>query len=312
LFLPSGAVTKQNAGMVKNLTVRQNGAYSGTLMFNGGSHGISGVFNLSGQATNVVKLPAAQGGNITVNLTVDDSANPAPEVTGIVTGSGFTASLMADLATTGVKGTTNYTLLLEPDTNNNPPVASPGGDGYAAISDVNDTAHIAGALGDGTAFSQSVPVSKDGYIPVYVSSAKALLIGWINLNAGVTNSVGLTWAHPTERTGLYQSGFTDLLGVNQILISPWTNSPNLSGLTTVLTLPTVTATNVSTNLPAGISAKGKITGSGGLAGSVNLKTGIFVLTINKTPAHGAILLNNLQGGGYILSKTSSQAVLIEP
>ena len=65
-------------------------------------------------------------------------------------------------------------------------------------------ANITGALADGAAFNQTVPVSQDGYVPIYANlySGKGLLLGWINLDLTNTADVGLTWIHPGTRFGI--------------------------------------------------------------------------------------------------------------
>ena len=122
-----------------------------------------------------------------------NSNEPPPQVTGTVSGTNMgsvVANLTADRAANTLPSA-QYTLLIPPDTNNSPPDSSPGGDGYALIANDAGTAKITGALADGTAFSQSVPVSQDGYVPIYANlySSKGLLLGWINLD--LTNTPGV-------------------------------------------------------------------------------------------------------------------------
>jgi hypothetical protein len=57
---------------------------------------------------------------------------------------------------------------------------------------------LSGVLGDGTAISQTVPISKDGSVPLYVNlyNNGGLLEGWIILAGGnVTGNV--TWIRPS-------------------------------------------------------------------------------------------------------------------
>jgi hypothetical protein len=334
LFSATNGVTEETAGMLKGLTVRQTGAYSGTLIINGGSHVISGAFDLSGQATNQILRPASQGGSLTVVMTLLSSSNSAPQDTGTVSGTtnggSWVASLTADLATNSLPSA-EYTMLIPPDTNNGPPDSSPGGDGYALITNHAGTAKVTGALADGTAFSQSVPVSQDGYVPVYANlyGNKGLLLCWINLDLTNTNAVtatGLTWIHPTRTTGLYQKGFTNILLTNQILLSLWTNLPgNIDTLTNLSILDTINDTNALTNVAVKISSAGKVTEATGspvtVSGSITPKTGLLKVTIGsgatRVTGHGAILLNSTNGGsnygaGYYLTKTNAGAVLLEP
>jgi hypothetical protein len=93
-----------------------------------------------------------------------------------------------------------------------------GDGGEAAV--VDPTTRITGALADGASFSQTVPVSQTGYVPICANlyASKGLLLGWINLDLTNTAGVSLTWIHPERVSGLYQKGFTNVLLTNQILL----------------------------------------------------------------------------------------------
>ncbi len=82
----NGVVTEQTAGMVKNLAISTKGTYTGALLINGTTHGISGSFDLAGQATNKIVRPAAQGGPLLLEMSLLTSTNAAPQVTGTVFG----------------------------------------------------------------------------------------------------------------------------------------------------------------------------------------------------------------------------------
>ncbi len=218
--------------------------------------------------------------------------------------------------------------MLIPPNINTAPSNSPGGFGYALITNYPGTlrnpaaatARITGALADGTAFNQTVPVAQDGSVPIYANlyAGKGLLLGWINLNLTNTNTVtvtGLTWIHPARLTGTYPDGFTNILLTNEILLSPWTNPPaNLGFLTNLFLLNTIDFTN--TPIPVTITS-GKVTGTSTtpVNGSVNLKTGLLTVTITsgtfKVTGHGAILLNsNDYGGGYLLNGPTDIAITL--
>ncbi len=101
-----------------------------------------------------------------------------------------------------------YTLVLPPAAN--APTNSPGGYGYATLT--NSTAGeavVAGRLGDGTPFSQSVPISRDGYIPLYASlyARTGSVQGWLNVTNNPSNSpaqtilgTNLTWIKTATRS----------------------------------------------------------------------------------------------------------------
>ena len=325
LFYTTNGVTESTAGMLSRLTLGQKGAYSATLLINGGRHAISGTFDLSGHATNRISRPGSQGGPLVVELVLDFSYSP-PELSGTVAGSNWTAILVGDRATNSL-ASGQYVLLIPPDTNNAPPAESPGGDGFAAITNYPGTprnpgaatTRISGSLADGTAFSQAVPVSQDGYVPIYANlyGGKGLLLGWINLAVTNSSQVSLTWIHPQRAIGLYQQGFTNILFTNQVLLSPWSNAaPVLASLTNLSLSDTVMDTNAATNIPINISGT-KIAATDGqeARGTINLKTGILKVTIgtgaDAVTLSGGVLLNASNGGGYFLTKTNAEAVELE-
>jgi hypothetical protein len=272
-------------------------------------------------------------------MTLDTSTNP-PQVFGTVSGSNngaaWTADLVADRAANNLPAA-EYTMLIPPGTNA-PPTSSPGGFGYALITNsaggakTVNTARITGALADGTTFSQSVPVSEDGYVPFYDSlyGNKGLLLGWINLEVPNTNTTGLIWIHPKTTGGRYKTGFTNIVpGVElggqvplPLLLSPWTNPPTDLGTLTNLVI------SVTNSAPAdlfdfGVSFSGKnltlskVSGTGVVTGSINPKTGLLKVTFGSKPAKttngfGAILQNAAFGGGYFLTLTNGEAVELGP
>jgi hypothetical protein len=332
LFATTTGVTEQTAGMLMGLTLGTKGTYSGKVLINGGSYAISGSFDLAGQAVYFISRASSQGGRLTVVMTLNGNNSP-PQITGTVSGinggAPWSATLVADLATNSLPSA-EYTMLIPPDANNAPPNSSPGGDGYALITNSAGTAGhpstakatITGALADGTAFNQTVAVSQDGYVPIYANlyGGKGLLLGWINLNGTRAADVGLTWIHPKLTSGLYKPGFTNLLVANQILLSPWTNPPatilvatNLSFLETINdpdTLMDFTLT-IDNNFALGEVSDPKL-----LSGSINPKTGLLTVTIGSGASalsgHGAILLNSTSGGGYFLAQTNAQAMKLTP
>ncbi len=317
LFAPTNGVTEETAGMLKGLAVRQNGTYSGTLLINGGSHAISGSFNLAGWATNQIKRGQGQGGLLTVVMNLLNSSNAAPQVTGTVSGTNWAANLTAGLAANSLPSA-EYTMLIPPDTNNMPPTNSPGGDGYALITNHLGTAKITGALADGTAFNQTVPVAQDGCVPIFANlyGSKGLLLGWINLDLTNTAGVSLTWIRPARAAGLYTNGFSNVLLTNQILLSRWSNSPASIGLLTNLSLlDTINDTNALTNIAINVSDTGAVAGRS-VSGAINSKTGLVTVTIgsgaSEVTGYGAILLNETNGGGYFLTSTNAEAITLGP
>jgi hypothetical protein len=328
-----GIVTEQTAGMLKGLALGQNGAYSATLLINGTSHVIISNFNLTDlQVTNTWQRTTNEGGPLMVVMSL--SSGPPPQVTGQVIGTNWTADLIADRATNTVPSA-EYTMLIPPevflvvaDVVSVPPLSSsPGGDGYALITNHAGTVTITGSLADGTSLgSQTVPVSEDGYVPIYdnLYSGKGLLLGWINLELTNIDDVGLTWIHPETSSGLYTNGFTNVLSAGQILLSTWTNLTTntlLTNLTNLTLRATIGYPIILTNFIVKISNNfelGKVSGPASLSGSINPKTGFLKVTIGSgldtTTGYGAILIDEYEtnGGGYYLTKTNGQAIQLGP
>lgn len=319
-FDTNNGVSEASAGMLKGLTLNQEGKYSGSLLIAGGSHGLSGSLSLGGQATNIVSRPASQGGPIKIVMTVS-GATPPPQITGAVIGTNggipWQASLVAGRATNTVPNG-EFTLLIPPDFDNFPPASSPGGDGYLLITNKAGTATMAGALADGTALSQSVGVSQDGYIPLYdnLYSGKGLLLGWINLYLTNTDDVSLTWIRLPQRSGLYTNGFVNFYSADQFTLSPWTNfAANYEVLTNLLTVQTANSNAPGLFYGVRIESAGQIidTATEKSIGSVTPKTGVFSVTFGNVKGHGAItLVNGTNGGGYFTTKTNAQAILLLP
>ena len=102
-FLISNGVGVKSSGLLKNLLVTTNGAYSASLYIGGSNYSINGNFGLSGAATNQIKRASALG-SLTLALALNLTNNP-PQVTGTVQGTNggmWTASLLAELAATHV------------------------------------------------------------------------------------------------------------------------------------------------------------------------------------------------------------------
>ena len=174
----------------------------------------SGTFGLDGQAS--YSIPRTSVGPLAVVMILQGN-NLAPELTGTVTGASWGALLTAERAT-NTTGSGRYTMLIQPDASNTASISLPG-DGYAVITNHAGIARITGALADGTSFSQAVPVSLTGDIPIYANlyGSKGLLLGWINLESTNDTEAALAWVHPALRSGLFTDAFSS---TNEIALSP--------------------------------------------------------------------------------------------
>jgi hypothetical protein len=180
-------------------------------------------------------------------------------------------------------------------------------------------------LADGASFSQTVPVSGAGDLPVYgnLYGGAGLLLGWIGLESG-SPSGNLAWIKPASRSSaLYTNGFTNLVSVQGSL---WANpSPHtaaidlpsgqlaISGeslLTNLIFNVTVSNNNALVKLP------GSLTNS--LTGSINPKTGLLTVKFGNgagkatTAATAAVLQNTNKAAGFFLGKTNAGSIFLQP
>jgi hypothetical protein len=316
LFFPSNAVAEETSGMLYNLALLNSGAFTGKLLTAGTNYPFATNFDASGRAL-------FTAGPLGVALTLDRAT---PQITGTVSGSGWTANLIADLAS-NVLPPNEYTMLLSPSTNVS--VASPPGDGYALVTNTGRTVNLKGRLADGTSYGQTVPVSKAGDLPVYASlytnsanTNPGLLLGWINLTnlQAPAPANALAWIKkPSLSSGIYPNGFTNILSVQGSL---WTNPPG--GISPFsLTNGQLVVSNSGllltfTNIAA---SGGLVTNLGGLptnslTGSFSSKTGYLTLTFANggatNDAYGAVLQDTTNAGGFFLTATNAGAILLRP
>jgi hypothetical protein len=224
LFYPSSGVTEDSSGfLAADIDESPRGTFSARLYLDGATYGLSGAFDLNGNAGKALNRPGKTPLIVELHLDLTSPGNP---LTGYIfdwSATGWTSQLQADRAVfnarlnpaTGYAG--RYTVIVPPATNS--PTNLPGGFGYATVTEKMDgTTVIAGRLADGAPFSQSVPLSATGYIPLYASlyARQGALLDWVvltNLAAGSSaNAVlgnGVTWIKQSSRSGLYSGGFTN-------------------------------------------------------------------------------------------------------
>jgi uncharacterized repeat protein (TIGR03803 family) len=325
LFYPTNAdspVAEENSGMLKNLVLKNTGACSGALLFDGKSYPVTAHFDVSGHA-------AFKAGELRVDLTLDSAT---PRITGTVSNTQWTASLTADLASKNLPSAESTILFsLSADVTPN----SPPGDGYALVTNHSGMVTLGGGLADGTSYSQAVPASRSGDVPVYASlyGNTGLLLGWVNLTnwdaAPPTNDLPtnqLVWIKKASRSAArYPGGFTNILSLQG---APWTD---LGANTAAISM--TDGQLVISNAGAGlyldftnvlVGANNKLTNEGALpanslTGVIAPKTGQWTLTFgggNKTTtkAYGAVLQNQthgISGGGYFLTTTNAGSVSLQ-
>lgn len=309
-------ISPQSAGMLDNLVLRDTGAISGKFLTTITNYPFAASFNAAGQAN-------FKAGTNSVSLTLNTESLQ-------ITGTVGTAALLADLAS-NVLPSSEYTVLLAPT---NAPISTlPPGDGYALVSLHNGVVTLSGSVADGTTYNETVPVSRDGFVPVYASLYKAtntergLLLGWINLTNLQSPSNNLTWIKQKispPPNALYTNGFTESLFVQG---APWTNPPagtpaidlasgqlTISNTTLFLDYSNVMLTD-NDKLTATVSQP-----TNSLTGSVNPKTGLLTVTFangnRKSPftytGYGVVLQDSTNAGGYFITTNIGGAIHLQP
>ena len=317
LFMQAEA-TEQTAGMLNSLDVTASGTYTGKLLIGGGAYAISGVFDSSGLGSNLVARAAAQGGPLTLEMTLLWNDSP-PNIIGTVSGSNgaWTANLTNELAVNG-SGSSEYTALMLPD-------GDPPGYGNVLITNHEGEFTLSVTLADGTSFSQAVPLSIAGNLPVYgnLYGGTGLLLGWLSLESG-SPSGNLTWIKPASHaTALYTNGFT-----NQVLVqgSSWTNpSPNTAAIDLRSGQLAISGGSLLTNLAFNVAVSNnnalvKLSGgsTNSLTASINPKTGLLTLIFGNgagkstTSGTGAVLQNMTNAAGFFLGKTNGGSIIMQP
>jgi len=316
LFMPAN-VTPQTSGMLSALDVTTSGTYSGKLLIGGGSYAISGGFSASGQANNVVQRTAGEGGPLTLEMTLNWNDAP-PNITGTVSGSNgaWTASLTNELALTG-STSAEYTAWVES-------AGTPPGFGYMLMTNHANAFTLSVTLADGTSFSQAVPLSGKGDLPVYgnLYGGAGLLLGWLGLETG-SISGNLAWIKlATRSTAFYTNGFTNLVVVQG---SPWTNPlPNTAAIDLPSGQLAISGGSLLTNLDfnVALSAQNALMKQSGstnsLTGSINPKTGLLSVTFGNgsgkstTTGTAAVLQNLSSAAGFFLGKTNAGCITLQP
>jgi hypothetical protein len=302
--------TEQTAGMISQLTLRNLGAYSGTLLLGGLGYSLSGAFDIFGHASNYIARAASRGGPVSVVMTVEWTNS---QITGYVSGTdegGWTSPLNAEEANgTGVSS--QSTILLS--STGNPLGEAPPGNGYVLLTNHLGNLILTGALPDGSTFSQYVPLGKLADVPIFANlyGNTGLLLGLIRLTNGMPQGEGnLIWIKPA-RPGIYPDGFTNALSVQG---SPWVAAAPLPVFTGTLTI-----SNASLDLTYQISMIDKSVAetSGAtnpLHGTLNPNTGVMTLIFGNgagkatTTGYAALLYDTFTAGGYFVTKTNAGSI----
>jgi hypothetical protein len=312
-----------------------SGKYTGKLQLAGKRLPFSGQFGLDGKATNAVPRPGTNA--LSMELTLD-SEQVHGEVSDPV--AGWEAELMGDRAPVYTGTSTspyagNYTLLVtKEDESDEAGLAASEpdleiGTGFGTLKvDAKGKAAFRVTLADGTAVAQTVPISKAGLWPLYVSlyGGKGSILSWVSLSTNPAPEASLygelNWSKPAQTAAkYYPDGFNaemDIVG--SIYHAPGTNrvleidmgivSFEGGNLTEELeNMVTLGANNKVTNLTTNRPLTLKIAVPTGLfSGTLKTDDGGVKKTLTFK---GAILQRQNLGAGFFLGTDESGSVHLE-
>lgn len=344
LFSDTNNGTAHHSAGFVTVKVTGKAAYSSKLVFDGDTISGGGKFNLSGQASRIIKRDKKGKSNVNLFLDLDWSSGNQ-QIRGTVSDGTWTSDILAEKATfnlgnpaTDYLGT--YTFLV-PQTNY--PV-QPGGFGYGTVTNnLLGIVSLKGGLADGAKIIQKVSLSQDGQWPVYVqmyrstnlvtnlttlvasenkANYRGSLMGWVTFTNGdfATNNT-LNWIKTSdaETNYFHPAGFTSVV---HVIGSPY--DPPGTGVR-MLNIPTGTVTFANGNLNGPVAYNVSWATNNVISTTVPLNKPTFTLTpktgllkgtfqhpqLGKTNYFGAVLQNLNYVGGYFLGTNQPGSMLLD-
>ena len=209
LFYEPTKVDHSSSGSL-GLLLTKRGFYSGRLLMGSTPYQFDGRFNLAGMATNFITRLGKTPLTLEMRLGFGDEAD---QITGRIIEESWNAGLTSDRVT--FNSLTNpaafvgrYTLVI-------PGTPDIMGDGYGRVLlSSNGTALVTGRLGDGSVFTRTTYVSKQGMWPIYLPlyHGKGSLLSWLIMADRTGDDINgmASWIKPqlpAER--YYPAGFTN-------------------------------------------------------------------------------------------------------
>ncbi|HXJ55641.1 MAG TPA: immunoglobulin domain-containing protein [Verrucomicrobiae bacterium] len=317
--------TRHGASGDFKLRLTARGKYTTTLRLAGRRYAASGNLNLEGGATNVILRPGIS--SLTTVWAVD--LHGLDQITGSVSDGQWLAPLLGDRAlfhasTNPAPLAARYTLVV-PGSRADP--AEPGGHGWGTLRvSKGGVGLLAGALSDGTRFTQKAPLSKNGAWPLYAPlyQLQGSVLGWIQFdpNAAAADLTGLIdWCKPAMPTAIYYpAGFTNQTQLRGSRYVPPAYSTNrvLALTNGVVVMGGGNLSQSWTNdIVLGVNNRVTNTGPNKLTATLAPGTGLFKGTFLDTNTSrtmtfsGALLQKSTNGAGYCLGTNLSAAVVIE-
>jgi hypothetical protein len=324
LFYVPGEVQHGSSGFF-TLAVTDRGTYTAKLLHDGRKLSAAGQFDLFGQASN--EILRAGTNSIRIYWNLDLAA--ADKVSGTVSNADWAASLGGDraywTATRPYPSAGKYTFAIMgfPGAAN-----APAGHSYGTIVvAANGVAKLSGFLADKTKAKQTVPLSKDGLMPLYFPQVKGSLIAWVAFTNRLTDDLHsegvLSWnKQPNPSAPFYKTGFgddTSLSGSRYVApVAPASIVPLTAGLAVFAdgNLPPPAAyTNTFALGPSSKFTNGQ---PNAMTLAFTASSGLFKGTFKPPGAAkplaftGVVLQKGTNGFGYILGTNQSSSVTLRP
>lgn len=199
-----------------SLKLTTNGAFSGVVFLDSDSVPISGRFTRAGVAKISISRENVGKSRLGMLLNLDLAKEGTGQIMGTVHTTNWSSTLRV-IRTGGISSAQDrrFTILLNPLGKNT------CGYGVGMVAASGETS-VAGSLADGSAFSQSVAISKNGEWPFYAvlspghgrrsgkTKSTGVLFGWLTVSNGVPGGQ-LTWARASETNGIVFNGSTNLI-----------------------------------------------------------------------------------------------------
>ena len=183
---------------------------------------------------------------------------------------------------------------------------------------------MTGLLADGTPFSQSVPISKGGQWPLYVSlyGGKGSLFSWILFSATATTDLSgdVAWSKPSLASGkYYPQGFTLRTNVSGSRFNRPTSAGNVLNLRSAQLVLEGSSPNQSVTNQVVIDAKGRVTNSSRnkLSMTISASNGAFKGQVfdsdssKQVSFRGVVLQKQNAGAGFLFRSKETTQVLLQ-
>ena len=306
LFYETNGVTPATSGFF-TAAVTGKGAFTAKVQLGGQTYTFSGAFDASGNLSGPI---ISKNSSLTVSLQLVNN----DQITGEISGTGWSAQLLAQKAAYGPRNPVppawvgKDSVLLAMDATNS---TSPAGDSFGTVTvSKTGTVQWTATLPDGSKVSQKSALSKDGLWPLYSApySGAGSFIGWMQMtNSDPDLSGSAVWILPPGKSQAYKDGVT-----NNVKAS----GSSVTGLIGSFSRSTVVLSGE--NLSPGVTNNVIVMGKTGLSGnntlklSVDLKNGLFSGSVEDPTSsqtlsfQGALLEKSGIGGGFFLNANKDQ------